>query len=474
MKIPAEIKKILNQLEKHNFSAFLVGGCVRDLLRGIGPKDYDIATDATPEEIIKIFPDNFYENDFGTVTVNGSVEITPYRKEGRYSDKRHPDKIQWAKTIEEDLSRRDFTVNAMAADSKLAVIDPFGSRQDLKNKLIRAVGSPDDRFSEDALRMIRAVRLASVLGYEIEAETKKAISKNAKLIKAVSAERIRDEFVKIIMSDNAYPGIEMMRSLGLLRYTIPEIEEGYGVSQNKHHSYDCYQHSLYALKYATEKKFNFHVRVASLLHDVGKPRSKRGEGKNSTFYGHEVIGARMTEKILNRLKFKKSDIERIVKLVRYHLFYYNVDEVTESSVRRLVRKVGPEAISELLEVRMADRIGSGVPKAEPYKLRHLKYIIEKISKDPISVKNLKINGEDIKKILNSGPGPKIGFILDILLGLVIDDPKLNKKSVLAKEAKKLAEMTEKELKSVALQSRQKRDRIVNKEDKMTKQKYWVT
>ena len=474
MKIPSKIKSILKKIESNNFSAFLVGGCVRDLLRGVKPKDYDITTNATPEEIIKIFPDNFYENNFGTVTVNGSVEITPYRTESKYTDKRHPDKIEWAKTIEEDLSRRDFTINAMAMDNKLKVVDLFNGQKDLENKIIRAVGNPNDRFSEDALRMIRAVRLACVLNFKIEDKTSKAISNNSKLIKIVSSERIRDEFLKIIMSDNAHDGIEILRTSGLLQYIIPEIEEGYGIEQNKHHTYDCYKHSILALKYATEQKFNIHVRIASLLHDVGKPRSKRGSGNNATFYGHEVIGAKMTEKILSRLKFKLVDKERITKLVRYHLFYYNVDEVTESSVRRLVRKVGPEIMSDLLEVRMADRIGSGVPKAEPYKLRHLKYIIEKISKDPISVKMLKINGGDIMKMLDSKPGPKIGFILDILLGQVIDDPKNNTAPFLKKEAKKLGSLTEKELKTLSIKSQKKRDSLVMKEDNMTKKKYWVT
>ena len=260
----------------------------------------------------------------------------------------------------------------------------------------------------------------------------------------------------------------------MLKYIIPELEEGYGVGQNKHHVYDCYKHSLLSLEYAAKKGFNDHVKIASLLHDIAKPRVKRGEGLDSTFYNHEIVGARMTVAILNRLKFAKKDIEKIAKLVRYHLFYYNVDEVTESSVRRLVRRVGPESMEELLQVRMADRIGSGVPKAEPYKLRHLKYVIEKVSKDPISAKMLKVSGNDIMSQLNATPGPKIGQILDILLGHVINDPEKNKKEWLMEEIDRLGKLDEKELKDSAENGRKEREKLEVKEDKMTKGKYWVT
>ncbi|GAG15918.1 unnamed protein product, partial [marine sediment metagenome] len=254
-----------------------------------------------------------------------------------------------------------------------------------------------------------------------------------------------DELMKIIMSERAADGIELLRQLGLLSHIIPELEEGHGVSQNKHHIYECYKHSLLSLEYAVKKGFNKYVRLAALLHDVGKPRSKRGQGESATFYGHEIIGARMTSEILNRLRFSKKDIEKIVKLVRYHLFYYNVDEVTESSVRRLVRQAGPENMEELLQVRYCDRIGSGVPKAEPYKLRHFKYVIERVSRDPISVKTLKVNGENVMKLLVVKPGPKIGQILDILLGQVLEDPKKNKKELLEKEIKELSKLTDKKL-----------------------------
>ncbi|MEK9135306.1 MAG: HD domain-containing protein [Patescibacteria group bacterium] len=489
MTIPKEVKSIIAKLEKAGFEAYIVGGCVRDFLRNVEPDDWDITTSAKPEEIQKIFPENFYENNFLTVTVQTKsknsklkeIEITTFRFESEYSDKRHPDEIKFAKTLEEDLARRDFTVNAIALKlgfekkkPSFGIIDLFAGQKDLEAKIIRAVGNPEDRFGEDALRMMRAVRLATTLNFIIEDKTAEAINKNAKLLEAISKERIRDEFLKIIMSERAADGIELLRKLGLLKYIIPEIEEGYKIGQNKHHIYDCYEHNLRSLEYSAKKNFNKEVRLAALLHDIGKPRAKRGEGQDATFYNHEIIGARMASQILNQLKFPKKEAEKIVKLVRFHLFYYNVGEVGENSVRRLVRNVGPEYMEELLQVRQADRIGSGVPKAEPYKLRHLKYTIEKVSKDPISAKMLKVNGGDVMKILAILPGPKVGQILDVLLGYVLDDPKNNKKDLLEKEIKKLGALSEKELIVLSKKAEKEREEIEVKKDKMTKEKYWVT
>jgi poly(A) polymerase/tRNA nucleotidyltransferase (CCA-adding enzyme) len=483
MQIPEEVQFITQKLRENGFKAYIVGGCVRDLLRGVEPEDWDVATDAKPEEIGKIFLRSFSDNKFGTVTVlTGSekqklkeIEITPFRIDEKYTDKRHPDKIRWAKTIEEDLARRDLTVNAITIESKtLKIIDPYSGQKDLKAKLIKAVGEAKDRFNEDALRMMRAVRFATTLGFKIEEKTERAIKKNALWLKMISKERIRDEFLKIIMSERADEGVEILRKLSLLKYVVPELEEGYGVSQNKHHIYECYQHSILSLKYAAKKSFNKHVRLAALFHDIAKPRVKEGKGLDATFYNHEIVGAKMTIQILSRLKFPKKDIEKVAKFVRFHLFYYNVNEVSEASVRRLVRKVGPENMEELLQVRMADRIGSGVPKAEPYKLRHLKYIIERVAQDPISVKMLKVNGDDVMKILSIKPGPKVGEILDILLGYVLETPSKNEKRFLEKEIKKLGELSEEKLKASAQKARKAREVIEMKRDEMTKKKYWVT
>jgi poly(A) polymerase/tRNA nucleotidyltransferase (CCA-adding enzyme) len=482
MVIPKEVKSIIQNLQKAGFEAYIVGGCVRDFLLEKEPKDWDVTTNAKPEEIQKVFPDSFYENNFLTVTARtgskneklAEIEITTYRLEAKYSDKRHPDEVEYAKKIEDDLSRRDFTVNAIAMNEKKKVIDLFDGKQDLKNKIIRTVGNPEERFSEDALRMLRAVRFATALGFTIEKDTAEAIKKNSIWLDTISKERIRDEFIKIIMSDNASDGVELLRELGLLKYIIPELLENYGVAQNKHHIYDCYQHAIKSLEYTAKKKLNMYVRIAALLHDIAKPKVKAGEGNEATFYNHEIVGAKLTFQILNNLKFSKKEVEKITKLVRYHLFYYNVDEVKEASVRRLVKNVGLDTIEELLQVRQADRIGSGVPKAEPYKLRHLKYLIDKVSQDPISAKMLKINGNDLMQVLEIKPGPKIGDILSILLGYVLDDPKNNTKEFLEKESLKLSKLSDKELKNLAEKSKEEKSEIETKQDKMTKQKYWVT
>jgi len=486
MAIPKEVKLVIQKLNQANFEAYIVGGCVRDFLRGVEPEDWDVATSARPKEIQKIFSKSFYENKFLTVTVQTEsknpklkeIEITTYRSEAKYTDKRHPDEVKFAKTIREDLSRRDFTINAIALKitkpGNVEIIDIFRGKEDLKNKIIRAVGKPEDRFSEDALRMMRAVRFAVTLNFEIDPKTAEAIKKNSLGIGAISKERIRDEFLKIIISERAAEGVELLRQSGLLKYIIPELEAGFGVTQNKHHIYECYEHYLRSLGYAAKKNFNTYVRLAALFHDIGKPKVKRGEGPDATFYSHEIVGAKETCQILNRLKFPKKDIEKITKLVRYHLFYYNPEEVGANSVRRLVRQVGPENMEELLQVRMADRIGSGVPKAEPYKLRHLRYLAEKVSQDPISVKMLKVNGNDVMKILNVPPCPKVGQVLDVLLGFVLEDPKKNDREFLEGEIKKLGKLSEKELSSLTQKARKEREKLEMKRDEMTKKKYWVT
>jgi poly(A) polymerase/tRNA nucleotidyltransferase (CCA-adding enzyme) len=491
-KIPENVLFCIEALQKNGFEAYIVGGCTRDFLRGVSPADWDVATNAIPEQTQKIFKDlkikTFYENDFGTVGVafpkkNDEfevIEITTYRNEATYTDSRHPDKVSWSKTIEEDLKRRDFTVNSIAISlkngSEMEIIDMFNGKNDLEKHILRAVGIPSDRFQEDALRMMRAVRLKTTLGddWTIEEKTKQAIKDNAQLLNKISQERIRDELIKIIDSENAAAGIESLRNKGLLTYIMPELEEGYEVAQNKHHIYDCYKHNLECLNFASHKAYKFEVRMAALLHDIGKPKTKRGEGNDSTFYNHEIIGAQMAEKILNRLRFPKKDVEKIVNLVRYHLFYYNVDEVGEASVRRLVRNVGAENMEDLLELRMADRIGSGCPKAEPYKLRHFKYMIEKVSKDPISVKMLKINGEEVMKTLNIQPSPKVGMILDILFEDVLKEPKNNDKAYLSKRLSELGSLNEAELKNLAEKAKEERNKVIIKEDEMTKEKYWVT
>ena len=476
MTIPPEVKKIIEQLTEAGFEAYIVGGCVRDLIMGKTPKDWDVTTSAKPEEIQKLFPDSFYENEFGTVGVktdSGVIEVTTYRTESKYSDKRHPDEVKFATKLEDDLKRRDFTMNAIALDVQGNIIDPYQGQEDIKNKIIRAVGDPEERFSEDALRMMRAVRFSATLGFAIEEHTLEEIKAHAHHIKHVSAERIRDEFMKLIGGDDAAKGIEMLRDTALLDEVLPELLEGVGVTQNLHHIYTVWEHNVRSLAYTAEKKYSSEVRLAALLHDVGKPRSKRGEGKNATFYGHEVVGARIAYESLSRLKFSKETVEKISKLVRYHMFYYLPDEVTESSVRRLVANIGKENVEDLLKLREADRIGSGTPKAIPYKLRHLKFMIDKVARDPISPKLLKMNGTDIMELLAIPPGPKIGMIMNALMEEVLDDPAKNTREYLQSRTRELAAMSEGELKQLSQQGKDKTKELEEEEVRQIKEKHFV-
>ncbi|MBI2454338.1 MAG: HD domain-containing protein [Parcubacteria group bacterium] len=488
LNIPDYVKNILEGLEKAGYEAYLVGGCVRDFLIGREPHEWDITTNAKPEEIQKVFPDSFYQNEFGTVgvkvkdlgdtSINSGhtaevVEVTTYRSEEKYTDKRHPDAVKFVSKLEDDLARRDLTINAVAQSIRGDVADPFNGRQDIKDKIIRAVGNPDDRFKEDALRLMRAVRLSAQLSFDIEPETKSAIKKNANLLKAISHERIRDELIELVGSDDPEKGILLMQELDLLKIVLPELEEGVGITQNKHHIYTVFEHAVKSLDFAAQYNFNVYVRFASLLHDIGKPRTKQGGGAEASFHGHEFVGAKMAARALERLTFHKDFIEKVYTLIRYHMFYYNVGEVTERSVRRLVKKVGPENMAELLEVRQAERKGSGVPKAEPYKLRHLKYMIEKVSRDPLTVGMLKVNGKDVMDILGIEPGPKVGYILNALLEEVIDEPERNSRDYLIGRMKELDKLPISDLVKLAEAGKDKLEGEKEKEDEGIKGKYYV-
>ncbi|MCR4275614.1 MAG: HD domain-containing protein [Candidatus Wolfebacteria bacterium] len=494
--IPKEVLEVAQKLEEAGFEAHLVGGCVRDILLNREPKDWDIATNAKPEKIQNIFSDSVYENQFGTVGVKTEsenpklkvIEVTTYRIEGKYTDKRHPDEIKFAKTIEEDLSRRDFTINALALSvvEGMAgnIIDLYGCQKDLKNKTIRTVGDPEARFAEDALRLMRAVRFATELsgfsaeggpasGWEIEEKTFASIKKQAGLLEMIAKERIRDEFEKLVMAKDASMGIELLEQAGLLKHIIPELREGINVKQNRHHIYTVWEHSLKTFDYSVKKNYSLEVRLASLFHDIAKPKTKRGEGPESTFYGHEVVSAKMAIKILDRLRFSKSLIEKVSHLVRYHMFYYNVGDVTEAGVRRFLARVGPENVDDFIKVREADRIGSGVPKAVPYKLRHLLFMIDKVKKDPILPKMLKLNGNELMELLNIQPGPKVGFILNILLEEVLDDPKRNDKEYLSKRAAGIYKLSDKELKKLSDKAKESKEEFESGEEEEMKKKYWV-
>lgn len=480
--IPKEARVICAVLKLSGYEAYLVGGCVRDMIAGVEPKDWDITTSARPEKIQELFPESVYENSFGTVAVKTEsedpklkiVEVTTFRVEGKYSDKRHPDEIRFADTVEEDLSRRDFTINAMAYDIDTnEVIDPYGGREDLDAKVIRTVGDPHKRFEEDALRLMRGVRFAAEFGFVIEEYTEQALRENAGLLEMIAKERIRDEFIKIIVTAKAVEGVEELERTGLLRFVMPELRDGIGVGQNEHHIYSVWEHNLKALGYAAQQAYGIEVRLAALLHDVGKPKTKVGDGKHSTFHNHELVGARIATRMLDRLHFPKQMAEYIIHLVRYHMFYYNVGEVSAAGVRRFLARVGPETIDDLIKVREADRIGSGVPKAVPYKLRHLLFMIEKVKRDPISPKMLKINGEEIMELLGIKPGPIIGKILSVLLEEVIEDPFKNEQILLKRRVQELSELGEEELDTMVKKAKETKDEFEEGVEKEMKKEFHV-
>jgi poly(A) polymerase/tRNA nucleotidyltransferase (CCA-adding enzyme) len=357
-RIPNSVLSALATLKQGGFSAYIVGGCVRDMLMNGTPKDWDITTDARPEQILSLFVGSKYENDFGTVLVPTGdelkcLEITTYRSEQGYTDSRHPDSIKFETELDKDLERRDFTINALAYDDE-KIVDLFGGQKDIGKKIIRTVGEPLDRFKEDALRMLRAIRFSCVLGFKIEDKTWRGILKMAGSIKFISAERIRDELVKILASDKPYQGMMMLHEAKLLRYILPELEDGIDVKQSHHHVYTVFDHNLYSLEHCPSTEWQ--VRLAALLHDVGKPKSLKIISGEPTFYNHEYLGAKITERIVKRLKFSNEDGERIVNLVRNHMFYYNVGEVTAASVRRLLAKVGKENLRDLIAIRVSDRL----------------------------------------------------------------------------------------------------------------------
>jgi poly(A) polymerase/tRNA nucleotidyltransferase (CCA-adding enzyme) len=476
--IPAEVIECVKTLENKVFEAFPVGGCVRDLLLGLTPKDWDITTNARPEEIIALFPKTFYENDYGTVgvvfenTKNETVrtiEITPYRLEGKYDNFRHPNEVSFAKKIEDDLKRRDFTVNAIAirlSDGAIKdVIDLYEGLKDIKDKSIRTVGNPLERFNEDALRMLRAARIATQLGFTINVDTKKAIQSHNELLKHISFERIRDEFVKVIMSDEPKKGIELIQELGLLKHFIPELEQSIGVKQNQAHAYEVWEHLLRSLQHAADKKWPLEIRLAALFHDISKPKTKgvSPETHQITFYGHEVVGSRETKKIMERLKFPVKTTEKVVKLVRWHMFFADPEKLTLSAVRRMVINVGRENIWDLMNLRICDRIGTGRPKESPYRFRKYQSMIEEALRDPISVSMLKINGGELMKELNIPAGPKIGLILNALLEEVLENPKLNTKEYLVEKAGQLNKLDQKELEKAGLEGKKRKDELNQEE-----------
>jgi poly(A) polymerase/tRNA nucleotidyltransferase (CCA-adding enzyme) len=484
-RIPPEISNVSESLRKAGFESYLVGGCVRDLIIGRESKDWDITTNASPKQIQAIFPDSFYENDYGTVGVKtGSednrlsiVEVTPYRIESKYSDKRRPDSVEFGTSLLEDLARRDFTINAVALeDSKGHLIDPYEGQKDIKDKIVRAVGNPQERFDEDALRMLRAVRLVAELNFGIDSDTAAAISENSKHLGHVSRERIRDEFIRILNSSQPMNALVLAERLGILKFIAPELVRGVGVKQNKTHSYDVFEHNLRSLQHAADKNFNLEIRLAALLHDVSKPATSHWSEKNNdpSFHGHEVVGSRETKKILEDLRFPRETIDKVVKLVRWHMFFSDPDQITLSAVRRMIRNVGEENIWDLLNLRICDRIGTGRPKEQPFRFRKYKAMVEQALRDPISVFMLKTDGNHIMNKFHEKPGPRIGYVLNALLEEVLDDATLNTEKYLDKRTKELLEIPENELEKLGKSGKERRESAEYDEIKHIMEKHHVS
>lgn len=433
----------MDKFASAGYEIYVVGGAVRDILMNKNVTDWDFTTNAIPEEILNVAPDGFYDNKFGTVGLTVEefekpFEITTYRTEEGYSDARHPDKISWGKTLEEDLSRRDFTINSMAlrlvplAQGKpdYEIMDLYNGQKDIENKLIRAVGDANQRFSEDALRMMRAVRIASELGFTIEGKTFEAIKKNSSLINKITKERVRDELFKLLASPYAYDGIVLFKNSDLMQEILPELEKCFGVEQKspgRHHIYDVGTHLFMALKHC--KSEDVITRFATLIHDIGKPQTMRKLPTGViTFYNHEMVSTKIGENIADRLRFSNQEKDKFIKLIRWHQF--TVDEnQTDSAIRRILKNVGLEYMDDMLALRVADRLGGGARETS-WRLEEFKNRLIEVQKQPFAIKDLKINGVDVMEKLNLKPGPEVGEILEKLFEDVVEKRVENEREVL--------------------------------------------
>lgn len=459
--MPEPLKKVMEDYETAGFEIYLVGGGVRNLVLGKVPENCDLTTNATPEQSLEVLKSRspFYNNDFGTVSFNAVVndkeelyEITTFRSEKEYSDYRRPDNVSWGKTLEEDVTRRDFTINAMVV-SRAEFIDLVNGLLDFEKGLIRAVGEPRLRFSEDALRMMRAIRFAAKMGFAIETKTLEAISERAELLEKISKERIREELLRILESNYPADGVRLLISTGLMERFLPEVLEGKGSLQGGHHKLSVLDHMIEALQECPSP--DPIVRFATFIHDIGKPRSQRFKCRKCgkmfrdlsdemttcaacgfvqptrgmvTFYGHEVIGARMAKEIAERLKFNRKQIDKIITLVRWHMFAYQ-PEMTDAAIRRLIRKVGKENISDMVMLRIADRKGSGA-KTTSWRFMELQKRIGEQLFEPMEINDMVVNGLDVMEILKVTPGPIIGKILKELFKEVLEDTGKNNREYL--------------------------------------------
>ena len=427
MEIPNVVEYVLNHLEYNGFQGYLIGGSVRDIFNYKSPKDYDICTNATPEQVKSLFAKSYDTGlKHGTVTIvlkDEYLEVTTLRKEGIYKDNRSPEEVFYTNSLKEDVARRDFTINSIAIDVNRNVYDYFGGLKDIENKIIRAVGNPDQRFNEDALRLMRAIRLSAQHDFDIEENTLQAIIKNAYLIQMISKERTRDELCKILLSDYPGYGIEMLERTRLLQYIIPELCECVGFNQrNIHHDKDVFEHTLSVLN-NSPKILN--VRLGALLHDIGKIKTfSIDDNGNGHFYGHHIEGAIIAEEILKRLKFDNKTIENVVILVRYHMDRY--DKIRTTNIKKFINRIGIDNLNDLFELQIADVLGSAKEYQDFSNVISLKEQCFKIlnEKQPLTVKDLAINGHDLMNI-GIQQGKEIGIALNWLLEMVLINPNLN-------------------------------------------------
>ncbi len=439
--LPKDVENLLEKFKTAGFQIYIVGGAVRDLLMNKQVTNWDFTTDAKPEEILKVIPEGFYDNRFGTVGLavdSGIFEITTMRKEGIYKDFRHPSGVSWTNKIEEDLARRDFTVNAIALSADEKITDPFNGQNDIKNKLIKAVGNPSQRFQEDALRLMRAIRIAAELEFEIDKKTFEAIKQNANLIKEIAWERIRDELFKILASGNPDTGIIRLREVKISQIILPELEKCFGIIQKgPRHTrvYDIGEHSLLTLKHTPAD--DPLVRLAALLHDIGKADTQAsGPDGNVTFYNHDVVGGNLVLKIGKKFNLPKKKVDKLYKLVRFHMF--TVDErQTDSAIRRFIRNVGIENIEDMMALRIGDRLGGGTQTETSWRMEKFASRIKQVLQKPFSIADLKVNGTDVMKELNIKPGPKVGEILQKLFEEVLEDAAKNNQGYLLDRIKYL-------------------------------------
>lgn len=444
-KVPEDVAFIVRRLRENGKRGWIVGGCVRDLLHGRTPKDWDVATDARPKEVKRFFSRVIDTGiAHGTVTVlvqHRPYEVTTLRGEGAYTDGRRPDNVQFVDDIVADLARRDFTFNAIALDPiDGQVIDPFGGQTDLARGVLKAVGDPRERFAEDGLRVLRAARFSATLGVTIDPETERAMSSATShdTFRKVSAERVRDEWMKSMVADKPSVAFNAMLRTGLLHITCPELVESVGCEQNRHHVYDVWGHAMACLDAAEAEPL---LRISALFHDVGKPRSRAFSDKTHdyTFYNHETIGSQMADPILQRLKFSNEERSRIVALVRHHLICYSADW-SDAAVRRWLRRVGSDLAPLLYKLGRADVRGKGRPVDD--ELANIDELEARASAllaqgAALSTRDLHVKGHDLMQALSLAPGPAIGRILERLLETVIDDPSRNEREVLLEEARRV-------------------------------------